>query len=210
MLNLRQFFALNQINYDAELAVVYNVRITKFAVISSMKLFSRKEAPVQSKHEGVPEGTFRCEVCGLVQPDACLCGVTQDGGDGQPQTGKVCGPCALWLGMGAFRFPNGRPISFSEKQREKIGALQKEIESNGGLDSISVKITSLAEDNVALTDDNPGDNFKKSQEFLQTMPNLRQLIRLRFSLLNERVLELSGRLTRGEAVNPREIKKANK
>jgi hypothetical protein len=39
-------------------------------------------------------------------------------------------------------------------------------------------------------------------DFLERTPNLREFVRLRFSLLPQNLIDLSGRLSRGEFVDP--------
>ena len=46
-------------------------------------------------------------------------------------------------------------------------------------------------------------------EFLEQVPNLKELVRLRSSLLRKDIIEISGRLTRDEFVEPSEIEKVN-
>lgn len=177
-----------------------------------MKLFHRKKRENLSKSQSVPEGTFRCDVCRFIQPSICLCGAVADASDNPPRVYTLCGVCALWLGLGTSHFPRGLLFNFSEKQRGKIEALHQEIDNSGSFGVISDKITALANDSIEKlrTTDNHDESLEKTPEFLKTVPNLRALIRFRFSLLNNDLIELSGRLTRGEFVDPREIKKANK
>ena len=163
-----------------------------------MEFFRRKKKESLSELQGVPDGTFRCDVCKLVQPFVCLCGTVVDGLDNPPKTYTLCGVCTIWLGFGEFRFPQGLCFTFSEEQREKIRALHKELD-----------IVKKEMDGVVLNVNPSAEYLEEIHEFLEQMPNLRELVRLRFSLLPENVIDLSGRLTRGEFVDPSEIKKAN-
>jgi len=177
-----------------------------------LKLFWQKKSESLSQKQGVPEGTFRCEICGFVQPAACMCGTAADGAETPARVYTICSSCALWLGMGPSRFPQGTTFNLSDRQREKITSLRAEIEKCGGFDAIINQITaSTAFDAENIR--NIGEvheNFKQTHIFLDSIPALRGLIKFRFSMLTADLIELSGRLTRGESVSPREIKKANK
>jgi len=163
-----------------------------------MKLFRRKKAESLSELQGVPSGTFRCDVCKFVQPLICLCGaVAGAAGNLPPETYILCGVCAIWLGFEEPCFPQGLCFNFSEEQREKIRALHKELD-------IADNMIPL----LAITSANIG-SLENVHEFLEPVPNLRELVRLRSSLLSGNTIELSGRLTRGESVDPSEIEKAN-
>ena len=105
-----------------------------------MKFFRRKKWESLSELQGVPRGTFRCDVCKFVQPLVCLCGAVLDFPidiiyrtesavrDNPPKNYTLCGVCAIWLGFGEFRFPQGVCFKFSDEQREKIRALHKELD----------------------------------------------------------------------------------
>lgn len=162
-----------------------------------MRLFRRKKRGNLSEQQGVPRGTFRCDVCSFVQPLVCLCGAVADAADNPPKVYTLCGACAIWLGFGEFRFPQGLCFNFSEEQRGKVRALHKELD-------IANKEMAL----LSSTSANTG-GLEEIHEFLEGVPNLRELVRLRFSLLPENIVDLSGMLTRGEFVAPSEIEKAN-
>jgi len=164
-----------------------------------MKLFRRKKKESLSELQGVPDGTFRCDVCRFVQPSICLCGTVIDAVDAlPPKTYTLCGSCALWLDFEEPRFPQGLCINFSEKQREKIKSLHKELDiTNNEIPMIT--ITS------AIT-----GSLEDVHKYLEQVSNLGELVRVRISLLPQNIIDLSGKLTRGEFVEPSEIKKANK
>jgi hypothetical protein len=164
-----------------------------------MGFFRRKKEESLSELQGVPDGTFRCDVCKFVLPQISLCGVVADAADNPPKAYTLCGVCAIWLGFGEFRFPQGLCFNFTEEQREKIRAFHKEL-----------NIFKKEIDGVVLNA-NPSDKYlDEIHDFLAQVPNFRELTRLRFSLLPQNMFDLSGRLTRGEEVDPSEIKKANK
>ena len=164
-----------------------------------MKFFRRKKREGLSELQGVPPGTFRCDVCKFVQPLVCLCGAVADAADNPPRVYTLCGGCAIWLGFGEPRFPQGLCFNFSEEQREKIRVLHKELDiANKEMDGITRNVNPSAE------------YIEEIHEFLERVPNLRELVRLRSSLLPENIIDLSGRLTRGEFADPSEIEKANK
>lgn len=158
-----------------------------------MKFFRRKKKESLSDLQGVPDGTFRCDVCKFVWPQICLCGAVVDAADNPPKAYTLCGICAIWLGFDEYRFPQGLCFNFSEEQREKIDTLHKE------LDVCSKDIGQIVEGRLDLAHD-----------FLKQIPNLREFLRLRLSLSPQNIVDLSDRLTRGEFVAPSEIKKANK
>jgi hypothetical protein len=164
-----------------------------------MGFFSHKKKESLSELQGVPDGTFRCDVCKFVLPQICLCGAVADATDNPPKAYTLCGVCAIWLGFGEFRFPQGLYFNFTEEQREKIRAFHKELDIfKKEIDGIVLKA-------------NPSDEYlEEIHDFLAQVPNFRELILLRFSLLPQNILDLSGRLTRGEEVDLPEIKKANK
>ncbi len=164
-----------------------------------MKFFRRKKKKSLSELQGVPDGTFRCDVCRLVQPSICLCGTVIDAVDDLlPKTYTLCGGCAIWLGFEEPRFPQGLGFNFSEEQRGKIRSLHKELD--------------IANNDIALLTSTSATtgSLEDVHEFLEQVPNLRELVRLRFSLLPQNIIDLSGKLTGGEFVDPSEIKKANK
>jgi hypothetical protein len=181
-----------------------------------VKFFRRKKKESLSELQGVPDGTFRCDVCKFVQPLVCLCGAVLDSPieiihrtesavrDNQPQNYTLCGVCAMWLGFGEFRFPQGVCFMFSDEQREKIRALHKELDI---ADKELMKTASLS---VVVANTDRDKSLEILHEYLERVPNLREVERLRFSLLPENIVDLSGKLTRGEFVDPSEIEKANK
>jgi len=159
-------------------------------------LFHRKKKERLSELQGVPDGTFRCDVCRFVYPSICLCGTVVDTVSGlPPKTYILCGGCAMWLGFREPRFSQGLCFNFSEEQRQKIKPLHKELEIVEKEIALLIKTNSYT------------DNL---EEFLEGMPNLKELVRLRFSLLPQDIIDLSDRLTRSEFVDPAEIKEANK
>jgi hypothetical protein len=166
-------------------------------------LFKRKHKPTLSELQGVPEGTFRCDVCKFVQPVVCLCGAVADKNSGwdkySSRTPKeteavlyeLCGVCAIWLGFGKTRFPQGFNFGFDDEQHKKINALHKELEIlKGTLDKI-----------LAL----PAKDYEGLHELSSQISNFNELNRLRWSMLPEKIRELSDKLTRGERVDPSEI-----
>ena len=181
-----------------------------------MKFFHRTKRESLSELQGVPHGTFRCDVCKFVQPAICICGAVADARDNPPRVYTICGVCAIWLGFGEFRFPQGLRFNLSEEEREKIKALHREIDSTSGFDGIGEKIMALANESIEKlrSTDNPdkatSESLEKIHEFLEQVPNWNELVRLRASLLPDNIIDLSGRLTRGEFVDPSEIEKANK
>jgi hypothetical protein len=177
-----------------------------------LNIFHKKHTGGLSESQGVPPGTFQCDVCRFVQPVAGLCGTVRDEAGSPPGVYKLCGCCSLWLGLGTSRFQPGLLFAFSDKQRTKIEALHQEFDSLGSFEGISKKISELAEQNVVnIRDtDDPDRNFEKVHRYLETNPNLRRLIKFRFSFLPGDYRDICDRLTRGEPVEPREIKKANK
>jgi len=177
-----------------------------------MNLFQHKKTESLSESQGVPDGTFRCDVCKFIQPTSCLCGEIPDASDNPPKVYTICGTCALWLGLGTSRFQQGLLFNLSEKQHEKIKVLHQEIDSTGNFDEISEKITALANNRIEKlqSTDNTEESFQHAHEYLKTLPNLKSLIRFRFSVLNSDMIELTEKLTKGEFVEPRKIRKANK
>lgn len=162
----------------------------------------RKRKESLSELQGVPEGTFRCDVCKFIQPSICICGTVIDAeNDLPPKTYILCSVCALWLGSREPRFPQGLCFNFSDEQREKIRVLCKELDiSNKDLE----KTISIV---LASSDSEEGrDSVRR---YLERVPNSRELNNLRFSLLPQSIIDLSSRLTRGETVDPYEIMRAN-
>lgn len=163
-----------------------------------MKFFRGKKTESMSESQGVPHGTFRCDVCKVVQPFVCLCGAVADVLDNPPQVYTLCGVCATWLGFGEFRFPQGLRLNLSVPERERIRALHRE------LDVVKREMGGLV-----LSVNPSAEYLEEIHEFLERIPNLRELIRLRSSLLPQNLIDLSARLTTGESIDPDEIEKAN-
>lgn len=158
-----------------------------------MRLFRRKKKENLSSLEGVPDDTFRCDVCKFVYPQICLCGSVVDAADNPPKVHILCGICARWLGFNEYRFPQGLCFNFTEEQREKINTLHKELD--------------ICRKELGLI-----DNFgiDLSLDILGQIPNLREFLRLRLSLSPQNIIDLSDRLTRGEFAAPTEISQVNK
>ena len=144
-------------------------------------------------------------MCRFVQPLICLCGTVIDAKTDSPSTYILCGSCALWLGFEEPRFPQGLCFNFSEEHREKIKALREEL----NIADKRIEETVRTSKEELLAGDIEG-GLGEVQDFLRRTPNLRELLRLRFSLLPENIIDLSGRLTRGELVDSAEIKKVNR
>jgi len=137
-------------------------------------------------------------VCKFVLPVVCLCGSVVDAPqDNPPRVYALCGVCAVWLGFEEFRFPQGLCFNFSDGQREKIRALQKELD---------IAKKHLEE---ALRVKPSAEHLEEIHEFLERVPNFREFARLRFALLPTKIIDLSAKLTGGEFVDPSEIEKAN-
>jgi len=162
-----------------------------------MRLFNRKKGRSLSELQSVPDGTFRCDVCRFVQPLVCLCGGVADGLDKPPKSYTLCGVCAMWLGFGETRFPGGLLFNLSEKERTKIRILHEELDMVGRNSALLPTSSATA------------DGLENVPKTLERLPNLRELVRLRSSLLRSTILSLSDRLTRGEPVDASEIEKAN-
>ena len=158
-----------------------------------MRLFRRKKKESLSSLQGVPDDTFRCDVCKFIYPKICFCGVVLDAVDNTSKSYTLCGNCAMWLGFNEYRFPQSLCFNFTEEQRGKIDTLHRELD--------------ICKKELGLI-----DNFgiDLSLDFLGHVPNLREFLRLRLSLLPENIINLSDRLTRGEFVAPTEINQANK
>jgi len=167
--------------------------------------------------DGIPEGTFRCDVCKFVYPAVCICGgviAANSGWDEYPfrKTNgtasyyTLCGVCAIWLGFKETRFPwirfkdglypQGLCFNFSDEQREKINALHKELE-----------ISKVSFENILTL---PPKDYKGLHELISQIPNFNELNQLRWSLLRKEIRELSDKLTRGEHVNPSDISSCQK
>ena len=177
-----------------------------------MKLFGTTKKSSLSEQQGVPEGTFRCDICGFIQPSICLCGTAADKSGVPAKVYTLCGSCALWLGMGTSHFPQGTTANLSDKQLDKIRALRAEIEKCGGFSAIINQITASTDFSAvnyrSLSDLNK--NFEQTHVFLDSIPTLKGLIKFRFSMLPADFIELTGKLTREEQVAPKEIKRANR
>jgi len=172
-----------------------------------MRLFHHNKRKDLSELQGVPPGTFRCDVCKFVLPIICFCGAVADAADKPPKVYVLCGVCAIWLGFGEFRFPQGLCFNFSGEQREKIRALHKELDI--AIANKELEETARISGEKFLAGDAEG-GLGVVHDYLERTPNLRELSLLRFSLLGEDICDLSGRLTRGEFVAPYEIEKMNK
>ena len=186
--------------------------------------------------QGVPEGTFRCDVCKFVYPDVCLCGTVIDksGWDEYPSrktsgtatTYTLCGICAVWLGFKDTRcpwigskhglYPAGVCFSFSDEQRNKINTLHKELELNK---VINERVRSLAlqgftaeldkqsqEKTLAL----PDKEYKELCGLVSQTLNYKSIQHLRGTLIPKNIKELSDKITRGEDVDPAGISLINK
>jgi hypothetical protein len=154
-----------------------------------MGLFTRKkkeQGPSISESQGVPEGTFRCDVCSLVQPVGCLCGsVVHGAGHGLPdEVFHLCGVCALWLGYGQVRFPQGICFNFSTDQAKMILELRNEMK---------------------LLDRPPSPG-----EPIPVMPNALELSKIRMQVTPAHIQSLTDRLSHGGHVDPEEIERANR
>jgi hypothetical protein len=158
-----------------------------------MRLFRRRKKESLSALQGVPDGTFRCDVCKFIYPKICLCGAVVDAVDNTSKAYTLCGNCAIWLGFNEYRFPQGLCFNFTDEQREKINNLHKELD--------------ICRKELGLI-----DNFgiDLSLDFLGQVLNLREFLRLRLSLSPQNIIDLSDRLTRGEFVASTEISQANK
>jgi hypothetical protein len=168
-----------------------------------MGFFRRKKRESLSELQGVPDGTFRCDVCEFVLPAICLCGSVLDALDNPPKVYALCEVCSTWLGIGEL--PQGLYVNLSEEKRENIRALHRELD----IANKEMEETERTSRGKLLAGDVEA-GLGVVHDFLERAPNLRELFRLRFSLLPENIFDLSGRLTRGEFVEPSEIKKVNK
>lgn len=150
--------------------------------------------------------TFRCDVCKFVHPFACLCGVVVNAiaERDHPRTYVLCSVCAVWLGFGKLRFPQGLCFNFTELQVAKIKALHKELEI------VHKELKIVLETSILSTEnDNMEKGVEQIHDFVVKTPNVTEIIQMRFRLLSDEIRELSDRLTRGEFPDPYEIEKAN-
>jgi hypothetical protein len=176
-----------------------------------LKFFWQRNKGVLSTPHGVPQGTFRCDICGFVQPDVALCGTAADTQEISHKVYTLCSSCALWLGLGTSHFPHGTTFTLSARQHDKIKTLQDEIEKCGGFERTMMQITAPTDINNESCR-NSADlhkNFEQTHVFLDDIPMLKSLIKFRFSMLSSDFMELSIRLTRGEPVTHKEINNAN-
>ena len=176
-----------------------------------MKLFWQKNKKSIRTTAGVPEGTFKCEVCGFVQLDVAICGTAADTQVTPHKIYTLCSSCALWLGLGTAHFPHGSTFTLSVRQHEKIKALQAEFEKCGGFERTIMQITAHTNNGNESYRDSAAlhTSFEQTHVFLDGIPMLKSLIKFRFSMLTAEFMDLSVRLTRGEPVTPKEIKKLN-
>lgn len=148
-----------------------------------VKLLRRNKNSSLSKTQNVPEDTFLCDVCKFILPLEYLCGVVID--DQYPEQSILCSVCAIWLGFEQPYFPQGLCYNFTDEQHDKIKALHKEIEATHEcLASIAIS-----------------DNYKVIHEFVDQVPNLNELLKLRLSLLPDEARDLSDSLTIGAIRN---------
>ena len=178
--------------------------------------------------DGIPEGTFRCDVCKFVYPAVCLCGTVIDksGWDEYPfrktsgtaTTYTLCGICAVWLGFKDTRcpwigskhglYPEGLCFFFSDEQHNKINTLHKELELNKVIDEM-VRALALQgftseidkqsqEKTLAL----PDKEYKELCGIISQTLNYKSIQHLRGTLLPKNIKELSDKITRGEDVDP--------
>ena len=176
-----------------------------------MKFFWQKDKTVSITVSSVPSGTFRCDICGFIQPTVSLCGAVADVQGNLRATYTLCSSCSLWLGLGTTHFPLGSSFTLSRRQHDKIQSLQDEIEKCGGFERVMMQITS----STNFSNENCRDsaalhrNFFHSHVFLDDIPTLKSLIKFRFSMLSANSMDLSIRLTRREPVTHKEIRNAN-
>ena len=157
---------------------------------SELRFFHRQKNNSLSQLQGVPSGTFRCDVCTFVLPHTFLYGSAVDSLDKPPTTYILCSICVVWLRFGRTSLTQALRFRLSENQHAKIIALHKELDT--------------AKKDMALL-----YNTKEIGKFLKSLPNLREVVGLRSSMLREDILEISDKLSRGESVDPFEINKAN-
>ncbi|MCL2706857.1 MAG: hypothetical protein FWE97_01630 [Dehalococcoidia bacterium] len=177
-----------------------------------MKFFWQKNKKLLGETHEAREGTFRCEICGFIQPAAALCGTATDTQESPRKTYAVCSTCALWLGFGTAHFPPSTTFTISARQHDKIKALQDEFEKCGGFERTMMQITAPTDINSEKCRDSAAlhRSFEQTHVFLDGIPMLKSLIKFRFSVLSANLMDLSIRLTRGEPVTPKEIRNANK
>ena len=169
-----------------------------------MKFLRRKKRESLSELQGVPNHTFRCEVCKFIMPLNWLCGTVADlPSNSTPKVYILCSVCAIWLGFEMFHFPQGLCHNFTEEQRRAIKALHKELEvaDKGLIKAMKKSITYKESGNTEA-------GLEVIHNFNEKIPHLVTLINLRFDILPNDTREPSDRLTRGEFVDPSEIKKA--
>ena len=159
-----------------------------------------------SELQGVPNHTFRCEVCKFILPLNWLCGTVADAPpDSPPKMHILCGVCAIWLGLEdvLVRSPQGLCHNFTEEQRRAIKALHKELEiADKELEAVTQASISHKKSG------NTEAGLEVLHNFNKRIPNLVVLINLRFDVLPDDTREPSDRLTRREFVHPSEIEKA--
>jgi len=179
--------------------------------ILDLNFFWQKSKVASTITPGVPEGTFRCGICGFIQPTVSLCGTVADAQENQITTYTLCSSCALWLGLGTAHFPHGTTFTLSYRQHYKIKTLQDETKKCGGFERIMMQITAPTNFGNAnhLNSASLHRSFVHSHVLLNDIPILKSLIKFRFSMLSAESMELSIRLTRGEPVTSKEIKAAN-
>jgi len=160
---------------------------------------------------GTPEGTFKCDVCGFVQPDVAICGDVADTQETPHKVYTLCSSCALWLGLGTAHFPHGSTFTLSTRQHEKIKVLQDEFEKCGGFERTIMQITAHPSNGNESNRDSAAlhTSFEQTHVLLDGIPMLKSLIKFRFSMLTAEFMDISIRLTRREPVTPKEIKKLN-
>jgi hypothetical protein len=122
----------------------------------------------------------------MVQPLIYLCGsVLHGAGFGLPnQSYCLCGPCALWLGYGEPRFPQGLCFNFTESQAKRIADLREEMK-------------------LLQHPPSPG-------EAILSLPNAQDLTAIRMRLVPEHVQQLVDALSRGDVVDPTAMEKADR
>lgn len=176
-----------------------------------MKFFWQKNKIVTNVAHEVPEGTFCCEICGFVQPSVSLCGSAADTQETPHRVYTLCSCCALWLGLGTAHFPHGTTFTLSAHQHDKVKALQDEIEKCGGFERTMLQITAPTNINDETCRDSTAlhKSFEQTHVFLDDIPTLKSLIKFRFSMLSADFMAISTRLTRGELVTSKELKKIN-
>ena len=76
-----------------------------------MNFIRHKKKESLSELQGVPDGTFRCDVCRFVQPSICLCGTVIDAVDDLPP--KKEPSCNVRLELKIKGVNHGQEIAFS-------------------------------------------------------------------------------------------------